>query len=98
MQTKATFKQWMNEITILHLLELSESVHKFQTIKIIKTSEMKLFVNALRKYGETTKKPYQSLNATESTIFFVIPFLANKTNWMICPLESTPRIIELAHL
>ena len=82
----------MNEIKILHLLQLSESVHKFKTIKIIKTSEMKLFVNAFRKYEETTKKPYQS---TESTIFFVIPFLANKTNWVICPLESTPRKIVL---
>ena len=40
----------MNEIMILHLLELSDSVHKFKTIKIIKISEMKLFVNALRKY------------------------------------------------
>ena len=41
----------MKEIAVLHLLELSESVHKFKTIKIIKISEMKLFVNALRKYG-----------------------------------------------
>ena len=41
----------MNKIMILHLLELSESVHKFKMIKIIKISEMKLFVNALRKYG-----------------------------------------------
>ena len=41
----------MNEITILPILELSESAHKFKNIKIIKISEMKLFVNALRKYG-----------------------------------------------
>ena len=42
----------MNEITILHLLELSKSVHKYKTIKIIEISEMKLFVNVLRKCGE----------------------------------------------
>ena len=42
----------MNEITILHLLELSESVHKFKTIKFTKISGMKLFIIALRKYEE----------------------------------------------
>ena len=41
----------MNEITILHILELSELVQKFKMIKIIKISVMKLLVNALRKYG-----------------------------------------------
>ena len=41
----------MNKIKILHLLELYKSVHRFKTIKIVKIPEMKLFVNALRKYG-----------------------------------------------
>ncbi len=48
----------------------------------------------IANYNNFTKKIYQSLNAIECTIIFVIPSLANTNKLDGLPLENMPRITD----